>query len=374
MIYLDYNATSPVDDAVVEAMLPYLTTHHGNPSSSHALGAITKAAVVRAREQVASLLHATPDEIVFTSGGSESNNHVLKGVADCLKSKGDHLIVSAVEHPAIHAPCAYLERRGYHVTRVPVDGTGRVDPDDVRNAITPKTILVSVMHANNEVGTIQPIAEIASVAHEAGVWMHSDAAQSVGKIDVHVHQLGVDFLSLAGHKLYAPPGIGALFIRKGIEIEPLVHGAGHEQGRRAGTEGVPNIVALGAAAELASNDMHADRIRALTAKFHTLLTDRLGDGVVLNGHPEDRLPNTLNVGFRGFIGLEILGRLTDICASPGAACHFDRHEPSPVLSAMGVPQEIALGAIRFSLGRPTTDQEIEQAAQQVTDTVAAMVA
>ncbi|MCH7840835.1 MAG: cysteine desulfurase, partial [Planctomycetes bacterium] len=228
VIYLDYNATTPLDGTVVEAMMPYLTKHHGNPSSGHERGAIVKEAVIKARQQVATLLGASSEEVVFTSSGSESNNQVLKGVAHTRRADGDHIITSTIEHPAILMPCAFLEQNGFRITRVPVDGTGMVDPDDVRKAITPRTILISIMHANNEVGTIQPIAEMAKIARQAGVWFHTDAAQTTGKIRTKVDELGVDFLTVAGHKLYAPQGIGALYIRSGIEIEPLIHGAGHE--------------------------------------------------------------------------------------------------------------------------------------------------
>ena len=318
------------------------------------------------------LLRNTPQEIVFTSGGSESNNHAIKGVARRLGSKGNHIVTSAVEHPAVLKPCDYLEQEGFRVTRVPVDGTGLVDPDDVRKAMTADTILVSIMHANNEVGTILPIAEIAHIAHEAGVWMHTDAAQSIGKIRANVDELGVDFLTIAGHKFHAPPGIGVLYVRAGIEIEPLVHGAGHEQGRRAGTEAVPNIVALGAAAKYVGTGGDDGRVRGLRDKFHELLTDGLGDRVVLNGHPAKRLPNTLSVGFRGLIGTAILARLEDVCASPGAACHATSQEPSAVLKAMEVPRDVALGTIRFSLGRPTTEAEVAEAAGRVVRTVTQM--
>lgn len=365
MIYLDYNATTPTEPAAVDAMIPYLREYHGNPSSTHAMGTVVKSGVTKARSQVALLLGATPDEIVFTSSGSESNNYVLKGVAHTRRDRGDHIITSAVEHPAIQMPCGFLESKGLRVTRVGVDEYGMVDPDEIRKAITDRTILISIMHANNEVGTIQPLAEISRIAREADVWFHSDAAQSVGKISTDVNDLGVDFLSLAGHKVYAPLGIGAIYVRSGIEIEPLIHGAGHERGRRAGTEAVPNIVALGAAAELAHRGTDSERIRNLCVKLQDLLVEGLGDRVVLNGHPERRLPNTLNVGFRGLIGVEILARLSGVAASPGAACHFSSHEPSPVLAAMAVPRDVALGAIRFSLGRPTTDTEITQAAEHI---------
>lgn len=369
MIYLDYNATTPVDAAVVEAMLPYLREHHGNASSQHAMGRVMRAAVDKARKQVADLLAATPDEIVFTSGGSEANNWALKGLFEKQANKPCHIVTSVVEHPAILNPCVYLERRGCRVTRVPVDGVGMVNPDDVKKAITPGTILITIMHANNEVGTIQPIAEISRIAREHGILLHTDAAQSVGKVKTDVNELGVDFLSMAGHKLYAPTGIGALYMRGGTALEPLIHGAGHEKGRRAGTESVHNIVGLGAAAEIASKDLGMAKTRDQRDRFHGMIADGLGDRVVLNGHPLRRLPNTLNLGFRGLIGPDLLARLDDIAASPGAACHSDRHEPSHVLAAMNVPRDIALGAIRFSLGRPTSDDDITRAAAQIINIV-----
>ncbi len=372
MIYLDYNATTPLEESAVDAMVPYLKEHHGNPSSSHGYGVPLRAAVEQARAQVARLIGATPEEIVFTSGGSESNNYVLKGIFERRKERSCHIIVSAVEHPAILMPCAFLERNGCRITRIPVDGHGAVDPDAVRRAVTPETILVSIMHANNEVGTIQPIAEISRIARDAGVPFHTDAAQTIGKIEANVDTLGVDFLSLAGHKLYAPAGVGALYVRSGMELEPLIHGAGHEKGRRSGTEPVPSIVALGVAADAAARDLNNAKTRTLCAKLHTLLVDGLGDRVSLNGHPENRLPNTLNLGFKGLIGRNILASTPGVAASPGAACHGSRHEPSHVLAAMNVPRDIALGAIRFSLGRPTTAAEIESAAQQIIDTVGSM--
>ncbi len=370
MIYLDYNATTPVDDYVVDAMMPYLKVHHGNPSSGHAFGQTTAAAIDTARRQVASLIGALPEEIVFTSGGTEANNFVLKGRFFRHEHPQDcHIITSAVEHPAILMPCRFLQQLGCKVTEVPVDVTGLVDPDDVNNAITPQTTLISIMHANNEVGTIQPLNDIAKVAHRAGVPFHTDAAQTVGKIPTNVDELGVDFLSIAAHKLYAPAGAGALYIRAGQSLEPLLHGAGHEKGRRAGTEPTANLVALGAAAQLAQKDLLGAKTRTLCARFHNLLRNALGERVVLNGHHDQRLPNTLNIGFKGLLGPDLLKRLDGIAASPGAACHFDRHEPSYVLAAMNVPRDVALGAIRFSLGRPTTEAEIDSAANQIITTI-----
>ncbi len=366
-IYLDYNATTPVDPAVAEAMQPYIAMHYGNPSSTHGYGRTAKDAVAGARTQVADLLGCAPEEIIFTGGGSESNNTVLKGVAYTYRHKGNHLITSAVEHPAIINPCRFLEQQGVRVTYLPVDRTGMVDPADVRLAITPQTILISVMHANNEVGTLQPIAEISRIAREHGVLMHTDAAQSVGKIATRVNALGVDLLSVAGHKVYAPKGIGALYIRSGIALEPLIHGAGHEFGRRAGTENVIFNVALGKACELAKDDLarYQREVRRLRDLFQEELAKRFGDRVVVNGHPEQRLPNTLHVNFRGVIGAELLEKLPELAASTGSACHAGEIALSSVLEAMQVPPDLGMGAVRFSLGRYTTREEIERAVERI---------
>jgi cysteine desulfurase len=359
-IYLDYNASTPIAPEAVEAMRPFLTRHYGNPSSLHWAGVPAKDAVERARGQVAALLDCDPTEVVFTSGGSESNNHAIKGVFFAHRERGNHIITTAVEHPATLSPCRFLESLGAKVTVLPVDRFGRVDPDEVRQAIIPRTILITVMHANNEVGTIQPIAEIAAVAREAGVLLHTDAAQSVGKIPTGVDSLGVDLLSVAGHKVYAPKGIGALYIREGARIEPFIHGAGHEGGRRGGTENVLLAVALGAACEVARGWIDAPRVQELRDRFGDRLREAFGDRVTLNGHPTERLPNTLSVNFVGRIGAEILGRLPQVAASTGSACHAGSVTLSPVLAAMGVSPEEGMGAIRFSLGRATTWAELEE--------------
>lgn len=359
-IYLDYNASTPIAHEALEAMRPFLTQHYGNPSSPHWAGIPAKDAVERARAQVAVLLDCDPTEVVFTSGGSESNNHALKGVFFAHREHGDHIITTTVEHPATLAPCRFLERLGAKITLLPVDRFGRVDPDDVRRAISSRTILISVMHANNEVGTIQPIAEIAAIAHEAGVLFHTDAAQSVGKIPTRVDTLGVDLLSLAGHKLYAPKGIGALYIRKGTCIEPFIHGAGHESGRRAGTENVLLAVALGTACEVVAGWIDAPQIKDLRDRFWDQLQETFGPKVSLNGHPTQRLSNTLNVNFAGLIGAEILDRMPQVAASTGSACHAGSVTLSPVLAAMGVSVKEGMGAIRFSLGRATTWKELDE--------------
>ena len=366
-IYLDFNASTPIAPEVAEAMKPFLSQHFGNPSSQHWAGIPAKEAVEHARQQVAELLQCSPDEIVFTSGGSESNNHATKGVFFTLREKGNHIITTQIEHPAVINPCRFLETLGAEVTFVPVDRHGRIDPQDIQKAITPKTILITVMHANNEVGTIQPIEEISKIARERGIVFHTDAAQSVGKIVAKVDDLRVDLLSIAGHKVYAPKGIGVLYIRKGTPIEPLIHGAGHESGRRAGTENVLLIVGLGKACEIAKRYIGDDRICTMRDRFWKLLQDNFGEKVVLNGHPLHRLPNTLNVSFVGKAGGEILSRLDGVAASTGAACHSGSVQLSPVLKAMGISPEVGMGAIRFSLGRTTTLQELERVVDLLKD-------
>ncbi|MCG6906803.1 MAG: aminotransferase class V-fold PLP-dependent enzyme [Desulfobacteraceae bacterium] len=366
-IYLDYNGTTPHAPEVIAAMRPFLENAFGNPSSSHWYGIRPKRAVEQARRQVAALLGCAPAEVVFTSGGTESNNHAIRGVAAALSGRGRHIVTSAVEHPAVLAVCRHLEARGGAVTVVPVDGQGLVDPAAVAAAIRPDTILVSLMHANNEVGTIQPLAEVAALARPRGILVHSDAAQSVGKIPVDVAALGVDLLSVAGHKLYAPKGVGALYIRRGVGLEKLLHGAGQENGRRAGTENVLEIVGLGQACELAARDLEANRARLQTLRdrLQALLFASLDD-VRRNGHPVKRLPNTLSVSFKGLEANRILEEIgLEVAASAGAACHADTVAVSHVLEAMALPLEWAKGTLRFSLGRMTSAAEIERAAAVV---------
>ena len=360
-IYLDFNASTPLAAEVVAAMTPFLTEACGNPSSLHWAGSPARDAIETARLRVAMLLGCDPTEIVFTSGGTEANNDAIKGVFYALRHRHErpHLITTQIEHPAVLEPCRFLESLGAEVTYLPVDSTGQVDPDDVSRALRPETILVSVMHANNEVGTLQPIAEIAAVAREHGVLVHTDAAQSVGKVPVDVDALGVDLLSVAGHKLYAPKGVGALFVREGVELEPLLHGAEHEAGRRAGTENTLEIVGLGAACDLARSPGTDTRIAQLRDAFWQALQAAFGERVVLNGHPEQRLPNTLSVGFVGHVAGEILGALPSVAASTGSACHAGATHLSPVLRAMRVPEDVGRGTIRFSLGRSTTRAEID---------------
>ena len=366
MIYLDHNATTPVAPQVLEAMKPYWGDQYGNPSSAYALGRTARQALEEARAQVAELLDCRPSEIVFTSGGTESNNMVIKGVAHSMTDKGRHIITTAIEHPAVTNPCLFLLYQGYDVTFLPVDSTGQVDPAAVKAAIRPTTVLISVMHANNETGTIQPISEIGALARDSGVLFHTDAAQSVGKIPARISELRVDLLSVAGHKMYAPKGVGALYLRNGLRIEPFMHGAGQESGRRAGTENVMFAVALGKASALARDRMSADakRIHHLRDRLNTLLAQDI-PGLVLNGHTEARLPNTLNVSLPSVDGAALLDAVPEICASTGAACHDRSVQLSHVLAAMQVPEEIGRCAIRLTLGRGNTEAEIDETAKMI---------
>ena len=362
-IYLDYNASTPIDPAVRDVMRPLLEAAYGNPSSGHWASLDARAALEEARGKVADFLGCAPDEIVFTSGGSEANNLALKGVYFAGGDRPVHFIVSGIEHPAILEPLRFLERLGASVTYVAVDSHGLIDPDDVRQAIRKETALISVMHANNEVGTVEPIAELSKIARDHGVALHTDAAQSVGKIATRVDDLGVDLLSLAGHKVYAPKGIGALYVRRGTVLEPLIHGAGHERGRRAGTESALLAAALGKACEIAKSEADNSQIQRLRDHFWRRLQAEFGERVVLNGHPKMRLPNTLNVSFIGANGADVLTRVPEIAASTGAACHAGETRMSPVLAAMGAAAEVGLGAIRFSLGRATTSEDIDRAVE-----------
>ncbi|MFD1068182.1 cysteine desulfurase family protein [Oceanobacillus locisalsi] len=363
-IYLDYNASTPIAQEVQEAMLPYLEKHYGNPSALHFAGVKEKQAVEHARKQVAALINCKPSEIVFTSGASESNNYVLKGVYQSYKEKGDHIITTKVEHPSIAQPSEYLEKQGAKITYIDVDQFGRINPFDIEQAITDDTILISVMHANNEVVTIQPIEEISKIAKKYHVLFHTDASQSIGKVPVDVDKLNVDFLSIAGHKVYASKGIGALFIREGVEIESLVHGAGHENGRRAGTENVLLSVGLGEACEVAFQNLDENKqVKELRDYFWNKLQDIPSINISLNGHPELRLPNTLNINFENKIGQDILDSLPQIAASTGSACHTGEVNLSPVLKAMKVKENSGMGAVRFSLGRYTTKNEIDTTVQ-----------
>ncbi len=369
-IYLDYNATTPIDKAVAESMRPFLEVYFGNPSSVHSYGVKTKMAVEKARQQVAVSIRCEPSEVIFTSGGTESNNYAIKGIALANQHKGNHIITSAVEHPAVFEVCRYLEQHGFEITTVSVDKYGMIRLDELKKAIRPETILITVMHANNEVGTIQPVEEIARLAKEHSVFFHSDAAQSLGKIPVDVQEMGVDLLSIAGHKLYAPKGIGALYIRKGVHLEKLIHGAGHEQNLRAGTENVLEIVGLGKACELATAHLEENRQHYSKTRdyLQQLLTDALPE-IKLNGHPHKRLPNTLSVSFPRVEANTLIDRMEGVAASAGAACHSESVDVSAVLEAMLVPLEYAMGTIRFSTGRYTTMTDIKTAADEIINTV-----
>lgn len=369
-IYLDYNATTPVDPAVAEAMEPFLRRHFGNPSSSHYYGLQCRRAVEHARRQVADLLGCRPEELIFTSGGSESNNYAIKGVVWAHRRQGNHIITSAIEHPAVMEVCRYLQGKGFQVTFLQVDEYGMVDPVRVEEAITPQTVLITIMHANNEVGTIEPLSDIAAIAKKHEILIHSDGAQSIGKIPVKVQELGVDLLSVAGHKIYAPKGIGALYVRTGVEVEKLIHGAGHEMNRRAGTENVMEIVGLGKACELVQKKLpeHQAHLRKLRDRLASGLKENFPE-VRINGHPEKRLPNTLSISFPGLEANTILAELRNVAASAGAACHSDQVEVSHVLEAMGVPLKYAMGTIRFSVGRFTSTAEIDKALEEISQVV-----
>ena len=369
-IYLDYNATTPIDPQVAEAMLPYVHGMYGNPSSSHSFGLAARKGVDLARSQVAEMLGCGANELIFTSGGTEANNHAIKGVAFAHRQRGNHIITSAVEHPAVTEVCRYLETQGFRVTYLPVDEHGLVDVAHLKDALTAETILVTIMHANNEVGTIEPIAEIAEAAHAVGALVHTDCAQSVGKIPVKVDDLGVDLLSIAGHKLYAPKGIGALYIKPGVELEKFMHGANHEQNRRAGTENVIEMVGLGRACRLIEENLaeYSDHMREMRDRLEARLLES-GADIKINGHPEKRLPNTSSISFRGLEADRILVALPTVAASAGAACHSDQVEVSHVLAAMKVPMEYAMGTIRFSVGRFTTAEEIDRAVVEVCEVV-----
>ncbi len=365
-IYLDYNATTPIDREVAQTMQPYLYGFFGNPSSAHSFGKETKRAIENARVQVATSINCKPNEIIFTSGGTESNNYAIKGFAFANEHKGNHIITSTIEHPAVIEVCKYLRKRGFQISYIPVDEFGLLQLDELEKAITPKTILISVMHANNEIGTIQPISKIAEIARKNNIVFHTDAAQSVGKCPVDVKEMGVDLLSIAGHKLYAPKGIGALYIRDGLVLEKLIHGADHEQNKRAGTENVLEIVGLGKACEIAHRDLSKNikHLKEMRDLLHNQLLNKLTD-IKLNGHSELRLPNTLSLSFKGLEANILLNEmeLKGIAASAGAACHTDSIKLSSVLTAIKLDTDFAMGTIRFSVGRQTTVDEINQASE-----------
>jgi cysteine desulfurase len=360
-IYLDHNATTPLLPEVVDAMLPYLREHFGNPSSGHAYGRRTHDAIEAARAEVAALLGCGEDEVCFTSGGTEANNLAIRGVTDASQRR--QIVTSTIEHPATSAPCRYLEAHGWRVERLDVDGDGRVRVDEARERIGVGTALVTVMHSNNETGTIQPIAELTAVARMFGALVHADAAQSIGKVPVRVDELGVDLLSVAGHKLNAPKGVGALYVRRGTKLHPFALGAGHERGLRPGTENVASIVGLGAACGLARrrHDERPHATRALRDRLWSQLREAV-PGLVLHGHPSERLPNTLNVRFPGVVGSAVLGATPEVAASTGSACHDGAESASGVLLAMGIDPKEALGAVRLSVGVTTTEADVDAAA------------
>jgi cysteine desulfurase len=364
-IYMDYNATTPIAKEVADAMLPYLYDYFGNPSSGHSFGVQARLAIDLARRQVAELIGAHPAEIIFTSGGTEANNYAIRGYCEQYQNSGRHIITSVVEHPAVLEVYGYMAQNGYDVTVLEVDQYGLVNPSDLKAAIRPDTILISIMHANNEVGSIQPLKELTAIAKLNGIAFHSDAAQSMGKIAVNVKDLGVDMLSIAGHKLYAPKGVGALYVRSGIELKNLMYGAGHENGRRPGTENLLEIVGLGKACAIAARDLASNQQHLLTMRdfLHGEMVKALGpERIHLNGHPTHRLPNTLSLGMRGVEAHHLLNRIdSQVAISAGSACHADSVSISGVLKAMRVADEWAQGTLRFSVGRETTREEIQSA-------------
>lgn len=362
-IYLDHNATTPILPEVVDAMLPYLREHFGNPSSGHAYGRLAHEAVERARRQVAALIGCDDDEVIFTSGGTESNNLAIRGTLEA-RSERHHVVTTAIEHPATEGPCAWLERHGVRITRLGVDNVGRAHVEDAQRTIDTDTALVTVMHSNNETGVLQPIAEITAHAKARGASVHTDAAQSVGKVRVDVRQLNVDLLSIAGHKLYAPKGVGALYVKRGTPLAPFVLGAGHERGLRPGTENVASIVGLGMASEIAGRDLDdvAARLVGLREELWRRLTARV-PGLELNGHPTLRLPNTVNVRFPRASGNAILAAAPELAASTGSACHAGGDTASAVIVAMGIEPQAAVGSVRLTLGRTTTLADVSTAAE-----------
>jgi cysteine desulfurase len=365
-VYLDYNATTPVDPGVLKAMLPYLREEFGNPSSAHAIGQRAHKAVENARSEVAALIGAQPDEIVFTGGGTEASNMAIRGAA-AMKSGRKAVVTTNIEHPATEACCVFLERDGHAIRRVAAMANGVVDLAAMKRAIDQETAVVTIIHAQNEIGTLQPVTEIARLANRAGALVHADVAQSIGKVPVNVDELGVDLLSIAGHKLYAPKGIGVLYIRRGVQLPPLLVGAGQEHGRRPGTENVAYIVALGEACRLAALALKTApaQMAALSGHLLAKLEEAIPE-IILVGHPTDRLPNTLNLLFPGVSGRRLLAACPGVLASNGSACHADSEEPSAILLALGIPREKALGTVRLSLGRGTTREEVETAATSLT--------
>lgn len=363
IIYMDHSSSTPTNQRVIEAMAPYFNKYYGNPLSLYALAQESAKAREAAREKVAKLLNTKVGEIIFTSGGTEANNFAIKGVAFANENKGNHIITSKIEHHSVLNTCKWLEKRGFNVSYIGVDKYGIVDLDELENSITDKTILITIMHANNEVGTIEPLSEIARVAKDNNIYLHTDAVQTVGKVKVEVNELGVALLTLSGHKFYGPKGVGALFIKKGTKIDPLLHGGHHEQNKRAGTENVPGIVGLGVACEIAMEEMGGEnkRLRDLRDSLEEGLTERIED-VIVNGHPEKRLSGVLNICIKHIEGESMLLHLDNnsIAASSGSACTSGSLEPSHVLTSMGIPPEVAHGSLRFSLGHSNTIHDINK--------------
>jgi cysteine desulfurase len=371
-IYLDYNATTPIDKEVADEMISIIQNHYGNPSSSYEFGRYSKDAIEKARQQVASLIYAKPEEIIFTSSATESNNIAIQGIAFAHQAKGNHIITSQIEHPAVIEVCKYLESQSFEVSYLSVDSSGRVNPIDVEKAIRPDTILITIMHANNEVGTIQPISEIAKIAKEKNILFHTDAAQSVGKIDTDVEKLGVDLLTIAGHKLYAPKGIGALYVKQGTKIQKIMYGASQEKGIRPGTENLVHIVALGKACEVAKRDFEKNTFTMFTTRNNLLaeLKTQFGEKLKVNGDHDHSLPNTLSIAFDRVEAHTLASILSsEICISTGSACHANSIEISSVLKAMKTDPDVAAGTIRISTGKHTTSEEIETAVQLIYEVI-----
>ncbi|MCL5071980.1 MAG: cysteine desulfurase [Actinobacteria bacterium] len=374
-IYLDYNATTPIDPEVIDAMMPFLTEYFGNPSSSHYYGQKAKEAVEKARSQVADFLNCNSNEIIFTSGGTESNNYAIKGLAFSSRNKGSHIVTTRIEHPSVLETCKFLQSEGFEVTYLPVNEFGLVSLYDLEKAITPKTILITIMHSNNEIGTVQPLEQISKLTKKNNIIYHTDAVQSAGKIPIKVENLGVNMLSIAGHKIYAPKGVGALYIQQGIKLTKLIHGAGQENNARAGTENVLEIVGLGKACEIAGRDLdkNADNMRAMRDRLYNGLKKKIND-FKLNSQFENCLPNTLSLSFKNIEANQLINKINNILAvSSGAACHSGKSEVSGVLKSLNVPYEWAKGTIRFSTGRMTTADEIDVAVDILINNISSLI-
>ena len=373
-IYLDYNATTPLAPEVIDEMIPFMKEHFGNPSSTHYYGKEPKKAIEKARERVAALINCEPEEVIFTSGATESNNHALRGIAESRRDKGNHIITIRIEHPSILEPCMYLMSQGFEVSFLPVDEHGIINLDRLAKEIRPETILITVMHANNEVGSIQPLSAVREIIGDRDIVFHTDAAQSVGKITTDVRELGVDLMSIGGHKVYAPKGIGALYIRNGLKLPRLIHGGGQERGLRPGTENVIETVGMGKACEIALDNFEDNfkNMKDTRDLLETKLKESLPD-IRVNGHPDKRLPNTSSISFPGIDAGQITCRLSSVAVSGGSACHSGGSKISHVLDAMGVSEEYGRGTLRFSTGRYTTTEQILQAAEDIIRVVKSLI-